>query len=102
MEQPNSTTNHGNLNYSSHLHLIQVCHLKNQQFQQEIKASNQNLKTQIRQLATSLSQIKSQGKLASQTVVNLRHNVSAITLIIDQELLEDPRQVRHGHAPKVE
>lgn len=69
---------------------------------QAAKASIQNLKNQISQLATSLSQIKSQGKLPSQTVVNPKQNVSAITLRNERELQDAPRPTRRGHDREAE
>lgn len=51
-----------------------------QQFQQEIRASIQNLENQVSQLVTSLSKLESQGKLPSQIIVNPKENASAITL----------------------
>ncbi|XP_042758122.1 uncharacterized protein LOC111902501 [Lactuca sativa] len=51
-----------------------------QSFQQETKASIKNLEHQMAQLATSVSRLESQGKLAAQTEKNQRHNVCAITL----------------------
>ena len=59
-----------------------------QQFQQEIKTSIQNLENQVSQLATVVNRLESQGsgKLPSQSVVNPRQNVSAITLRSGKEL----------------
>ena len=50
----------------------------NIRFQQRTEASIQNLQTQIGQLATIVSELKSQGsgQLSSQTVSNPRSNVS--------------------------
>ena len=52
------------------------------QFQQETRSSIQNLKKQISQLATSMGKLEAQssGKLPSQTIINPRENVSAISL----------------------
>lgn len=55
----------------------------------EPRASIKNLKTQVSQLVTSVSKLKSQRKLLSQTEVNLRPNVSVVTLRSDKELLEN-------------
>ncbi|KAJ8749935.1 hypothetical protein K2173_013850 [Erythroxylum novogranatense] len=63
----------------------------NQTFQdQETRASIQNLENQVGQLATSLSKLESQGKLPSQTIVNPKDNVSAITLRSGKELEPEP------------
>ncbi|XP_021624616.1 uncharacterized protein LOC110623899 [Manihot esculenta] len=72
------------------------------QFQQEVKASIQNLENQMSQLATFLSQIKSQGKLPSQTVVNPRQNVSAITMCNGKEIQDVHSPTRRGHNRKTE
>ncbi|XP_023772380.2 uncharacterized protein LOC111921039 [Lactuca sativa] len=71
-----------------------------QSFQQETKACIKNLEHQMAQLATSVSRLESQGKLAAQTEKNQRHNVCAITLrggksyddppiLVDQEKAEE-------------
>ncbi|XP_073295878.1 uncharacterized protein [Primulina huaijiensis] len=59
-----------------------------QKFQQETRASIQNLSTQVGQLATSIHKLEAQnlGNIPSQTVVNPRENVSAITLRNCKEL----------------
>ncbi|XP_073014612.1 uncharacterized protein [Primulina eburnea] len=59
-----------------------------QKFQQETRASIQNLSTQVGQLATSIHKLeaKNLGNIPSQTVVNPRENVSAITLRNCKEL----------------
>ena len=67
-----------------------------QQFQQETRSSIQNLENQVSQLATSLNKLESQGKLPSQTVVNQKENVSAITLRSGKEL-EPVAGKRRGH-----
>ncbi|XP_073120292.1 uncharacterized protein [Henckelia pumila] len=53
-----------------------------QKFQQETRASMQNLGNQITQLATAVSNLEAQnsGKLSSQTVVNPRENASSMVL----------------------
>ena len=61
------------------------------QFQQETWASIQNLENQMGQLATTVSKLESQGKLPSQTVVNPKQNVSAVSLRSGKELLENPQ-----------
>ncbi|XP_075499105.1 uncharacterized protein LOC142537478 [Primulina tabacum] len=59
-----------------------------QKFQQETRASIQNLGTQITQIATSVSKLKAQnsGKLPSQTVVNPKENASAMVLRSGKEI----------------
>ena len=52
------------------------------QFQQETRASIQNLENQMSQIATSVNKLEAQnsGKLPSQTVVNPKENVSVVML----------------------
>ncbi|XP_073033722.1 uncharacterized protein [Primulina eburnea] len=59
-----------------------------QKFQQETRASIQNLGTQITQIATSVSKLEAQnsGKLPSQTVVNPKENASAMILRSGKEI----------------
>ncbi|XP_019178790.1 PREDICTED: uncharacterized protein LOC109173896 [Ipomoea nil] len=59
-----------------------------QQFQRETRASIQQLGNQISQLATSVSKLEAQasGKLLSQTKVNPKENVNAITLRSGKQL----------------
>ncbi|XP_075486393.1 uncharacterized protein LOC142526005 [Primulina tabacum] len=59
-----------------------------QKFQQETRASIQNLGTQITQIATSVSKLETQnsGKLPSQTVVNPKENASAMILRSGKEI----------------
>ncbi|KAL2246643.1 UNVERIFIED_CONTAM: hypothetical protein Sindi_2516600 [Sesamum indicum] len=59
-----------------------------QQVQQQTQTSIQNLESQISQLASSVGKLESQGKLPSQSVINPRQNVSAITLCSGKELQE--------------
>ena len=68
------------------------------QFQQETRSSIQNLEKQISQLATTMGKLEAQssGKLPSQTVINLRENVSAISLRSEKEvesLIQKPPEV---------
>jgi hypothetical protein len=58
------------------------------QFQQEMKASIQNLENQVSQLATSVGRLESRANLPSQTEVNLKQNASVITLRSGKELPE--------------
>ncbi|XP_075494810.1 uncharacterized protein LOC142532384 [Primulina tabacum] len=59
-----------------------------QKFQQETRASIQNIGTQITQIVTSVSKLEAQnsGKLASQTVVNPKENASAMVLRSGKEI----------------
>ncbi|XP_075475715.1 uncharacterized protein LOC142510155 [Primulina tabacum] len=61
--------------------ITNICHLR-KPLTQETRASIQNLSTQVGQLATSIYKLEAQnlGNIPSQTVVNPRENVSAITL----------------------
>ena len=49
----------------------------------------QNLQEQMGQMATSVSKLESQGKLPFQIEINLKQNVSAITLRSGRELSND-------------
>ncbi|KAJ9568340.1 hypothetical protein OSB04_004306 [Centaurea solstitialis] len=69
------------------------------QFQQKTEASIQNLRAQMTQLATSVSQLESQGKLPSQTETNPKQNVSAIALRSGKEL-EEPKMVKSREVEK--
>ncbi|KAL2251402.1 UNVERIFIED_CONTAM: hypothetical protein Sindi_2262500 [Sesamum indicum] len=60
-----------------------------QQFQQQTQTSIQDLESQISQLASSICNLKSQGKLPSQSVINSRQNASAIVLRSGKELQEN-------------
>ncbi|XP_073315872.1 uncharacterized protein [Primulina huaijiensis] len=68
--------------------IVQSLAENTQKFQQETRASIQKLSTQVGQLATSIHKLEAQnlGNLSSQTVVNPRENVSAITLRNCKEL----------------
>ncbi|KAF7822061.1 uncharacterized protein G2W53_027516 [Senna tora] len=72
------------------------------QFQNETRSSIQSLESQVSKVATSMSKLESQGKLPSQTEVNPRQNVSAITLRSGKELEELPKTVSHGHGSSAE
>ncbi|KAL0291356.1 UNVERIFIED_CONTAM: hypothetical protein Scaly_2641300 [Sesamum calycinum] len=67
-----------------------------QQFQQDTRASIQNLESQVGQLASSVSRLESQGKLPSQTIINPKQNASAIVLCSGKELKTEI-STRHGH-----
>ncbi|XP_052198268.1 uncharacterized protein LOC127805554 [Diospyros lotus] len=64
----------------------------NLQFQQRTDTAIQNLETQIGQLATNISELRSQGsgQLPSQPISNPRGNVSAIVLRSGKELSSPP------------
>ncbi|KAL0440701.1 UNVERIFIED_CONTAM: hypothetical protein Sradi_0009000 [Sesamum radiatum] len=74
--------------------LITTMAANNQQFgnrsdnppRKETRASIQNLESQVSQLASSVSRLESQGKLPSQTIINPKQNVSAITMCSEKEL----------------
>ncbi|XP_039034539.1 uncharacterized protein LOC120170712 [Hibiscus syriacus] len=68
-----------------------------QKFQQETRIIIQNLENQMSQLTSSVSWLESQSKLPSQTIVNPKQNVSAITLRSGNELKE-PSPLAHGRA----
>ncbi|XP_011098876.1 uncharacterized protein LOC105177421 [Sesamum indicum] len=77
--------------------IVKTLALSTQQFQQETRLSIQNLESQMSQLASSVSRLESQGKFPSQTIINPKQNVSAITLCSEKELqLEN--STRRGHA----
>ena len=63
------------------------------QFQQETKASVQNLEAQIGQMASTISQLQSMDsrKLPSQSIVNPRENANTITLRSEKQL-ETPQK----------
>ncbi|KAK4400562.1 hypothetical protein Sango_1162300 [Sesamum angolense] len=66
--------------------MMKILVANTQQFQQETRASIQNLESQVSQLASSISRLESQGKLPSQTIINPKQNVSAITMCNEKEL----------------
>ncbi|KAL0453964.1 UNVERIFIED_CONTAM: hypothetical protein Slati_1374500 [Sesamum latifolium] len=59
--------------------------------------SNLNSESQVSQLASSVSRLKSRGKLPSQTIINPKQNISAITLCGEKEL-QFKNSTRRGHA----
>ncbi|XP_039050452.1 uncharacterized protein LOC120191588 [Hibiscus syriacus] len=77
--------------------IVKSLETNTQQFQQETRTSIQNLENQMSQLASSVNRLESQGKLPSQTIVNPKQNVSAITLRSGKELKE-PSPLAHGRA----
>lgn len=46
----------------------------------------QTLENQVSQIATSMNRLESQGKLPSQTIVNPKQNLSAVTLRSGKQL----------------
>ncbi|KAL0394796.1 UNVERIFIED_CONTAM: hypothetical protein Slati_4445800 [Sesamum latifolium] len=76
--------------------IVKTLALSTQQFQQETRSSILNLESQISQLASSVSRLESQGKLPSQTIINPKQNVSAITLCSEKEL-QFENSTRRGH-----
>ncbi|KAL0406331.1 UNVERIFIED_CONTAM: hypothetical protein Slati_3947000, partial [Sesamum latifolium] len=77
--------------------IVKTLALSTEQFQQETRSSIQNLESQVCQLASSVSHLESQGKLPSQTIINPKQNVSAITLCSEKEL-QFENSTRRGHA----
>ncbi|XP_073138651.1 uncharacterized protein [Henckelia pumila] len=79
-------------------------------FQQETRASIQQLNTQMGQLATAVNMLEAlnSNSLPSQTVVNPRENVSAITLRggkelkVNEEVVKEPVQNKEEQESKVE
>ncbi|XP_043811576.1 uncharacterized protein LOC110612714 [Manihot esculenta] len=59
--------------------------------------SIRNLETQISQLVVSVNKLENQGKLPSQTTVNPKQNVCAVTLRSEKELQDDPHQASRSH-----
>ncbi|GJU56476.1 uncharacterized protein Tco_1230190 [Tanacetum coccineum] len=74
--------------------IVKTLATSTQQFQQDTKTTIQHFENQIGQLATSVNRLESQasGKLPSQTVNNLKQNVSAITLRSGKVLEEKPHK----------
>ncbi|RDY10037.1 hypothetical protein CR513_05502, partial [Mucuna pruriens] len=66
----------------------------NMEFQQNMSATIQDLKTQVGQLANSVSQLQStgSGNLPSQTIPNPRGNASVVSLRSGKELQAAPQQ----------
>ncbi|RDY03416.1 hypothetical protein CR513_12995, partial [Mucuna pruriens] len=64
------------------------------QFQQNMSATIQDLKMQIRQLATTVSHLQStgSGNLPSQIILNPRGNVNVVTLRSGRELPQVPQE----------
>ncbi|KAL0389292.1 UNVERIFIED_CONTAM: hypothetical protein Scaly_0286300 [Sesamum calycinum] len=77
--------------------MMKILVANTQQFQQETRASIQNLESQVSQLASSVSRLESQGKLPSQTIINPKQNVSAITMCSEKEL-QFENSTRRGQA----
>ncbi|XP_073138043.1 uncharacterized protein [Henckelia pumila] len=79
-------------------------------FQQDTRTSIQNLNTQMGQLAAAISKLEAQNssRLPSQTVVNPKENVSAITLRSGKELqiqdglVKEPAEIEGDKEAKVE
>ncbi|RDY13523.1 hypothetical protein CR513_01544, partial [Mucuna pruriens] len=80
---------------TSSLELQQFVSPSNMQFQQNMTATIQDLKTQIGQLANTVSQLQSTGSsnLPSQTIPNPRGNVNAVTLRSGKELSQPAQQL---------
>ncbi|KAF7810327.1 DNA-directed DNA polymerase [Senna tora] len=98
-QQPSSSRSDSSLE-----NIVKSLALNTQQFQNETRSSIQSLESQVSKLATSMSKLESQGKFPSQTEMNPRKNVSAITLRSGKEL-EEPikkRSCGHGLGPEYE
>ncbi|RDY09473.1 hypothetical protein CR513_06156, partial [Mucuna pruriens] len=80
---------------ASNLEFQQFVSSSNKQFQQNMTATIQDLKTQIGQLANTMSQLQLVGSsnLPSQTILNLRGNASAVTLKSGKELSQPAQQL---------
>ncbi|XP_031105706.1 uncharacterized protein LOC116010433 [Ipomoea triloba] len=92
-EQPSSSQQPYSNSSMSLEDIVKSLATNTQQFQQETRTSIQHLESQMSQLASTVSRLESQGKLASQTIVNPKQNVSAITLRSGKGL-EEHTQVR--------
>ncbi|RDX86314.1 hypothetical protein CR513_32363, partial [Mucuna pruriens] len=79
---------------TSNLEFQQSVSSSNMQFQQNMTATIQDLKTQIGQLANTVSQLQSAGSsnLPSQTIPNPRGNASVVTLRSGKELAQPTLQ----------
>ncbi|XP_031247977.1 uncharacterized protein LOC116105709 [Pistacia vera] len=72
--------------------IVKSLALNTKQFQQDTRSSIQSLENQMGQMATAISRLEAQvgGKLPSQTVVNPKENVNAITLRSGKKV-EEPK-----------
>ncbi|RDY01485.1 hypothetical protein CR513_15172, partial [Mucuna pruriens] len=79
---------------TSNLEFQQFVSSSNMQFQQSMTATIQDLKTQIGQLANTVSQLQSAGSsnLPSQTIPNPRGNASVVTLRSEKKLSQPTLQ----------
>jgi hypothetical protein len=70
--------------------LVKQLAQSNMQFQQRTETNLQNMQTQIGQLASSLSQLQSQGsgQMPSQTIPNPKGNLSVVTLRNGKQVIE--------------
>ncbi|RDX94339.1 hypothetical protein CR513_23287, partial [Mucuna pruriens] len=94
---------------TNNLEFQQSVSSSNMQFQQNMTATIQDLKTQIGQLANTVSQLQSAGSnnLPSQTIPNLRGNASVVTLRSGKELPQPtlqqlPRSAEADSEPNVD
>ncbi|KAL0463418.1 UNVERIFIED_CONTAM: hypothetical protein Slati_0229400 [Sesamum latifolium] len=85
------------LHHLLNLFPIQDTRTSIQNLENQTRSSIQNLESQVSQLASSISRLESQGKLPSQTIINPKQNVSAITLCSEKEL-QFKNSTRRGHA----
>ncbi|XP_031254321.1 uncharacterized protein LOC116112302 [Pistacia vera] len=72
--------------------IVKSLAMNTKQFQQDTRSSIQNLENQMGQMATAISSLEAQvgGKLPSQTVVNPKENVNAVTLRSGKKV-EEPK-----------
>ncbi|KAL0340231.1 UNVERIFIED_CONTAM: hypothetical protein Sradi_4539900 [Sesamum radiatum] len=77
--------------------MMKILDANTQQLHQETRASIQNLESQVSQLASSVSRLEFQGKLPSQTIINPKQNVRAITMCSQKEL-QFENNTRRGQA----
>ncbi|KAL0307007.1 UNVERIFIED_CONTAM: hypothetical protein Sradi_6118000 [Sesamum radiatum] len=77
--------------------MMKILVANTQQFQQETRASIQNLESQVSQLVSSVSRLEYQGKLPSQTIINPKQNVSVVTMCSEKEL-QFENSTRRGQA----
>ncbi|KAL0386479.1 UNVERIFIED_CONTAM: hypothetical protein Slati_4600100 [Sesamum latifolium] len=68
-----------------------------QNLENQTRVSIQNLESQVSQLASSVSRLESRDMLPSQTIINPKQNVNAITLCSEKEL-QFKNSTRRGHA----
>ncbi|KAL0285061.1 UNVERIFIED_CONTAM: hypothetical protein Scaly_2830200 [Sesamum calycinum] len=68
-----------------------------QQFQQDTRASIQNLESQMSQLASSISRLESQGKLPFQTIINPKQRLVLLPCAVKKKI-QFENNTRRGNA----